>query len=133
MKKQKNFGILYWFSNLLILSIDSNFNDYYRILKTIFYSLRQADYKPRRRWSSSIDNKSIAKVIGFIKNQLIDAFDDSVPYYDYICSTTCPELSFEREKIIASRSGQVSLNDIIRLENIPWLKTNIHNIFYNGQ
>ena len=132
-EKAEDFGILYWFSKSSHSSIDSNFDDFHRILKNYIYSLRQADYKPRRRWSSSIDNKSIAKVIGFIKNQLIDAFDDSVSYYDYICSTTCPELSFERKKIIASRSGQVSLNDIIQLENIPWLKTNIHNIFYNGQ
>ena len=70
-EKAENFGILYWFSKSSHLSIDSNFNDYYRILKNYIYSLRQADYKPRRRWSSSIDNKSIAKVIGFIKNQLI--------------------------------------------------------------
>lgn len=132
-EKAEIFGLLHWFSKDSRITNDSTFQDFYRILKNYIFSIRQADYKPRRRYSSGIDNKNIANVFGFIKNQLIDGFNDLTTYYEYIASTTCQELAYERDKITAANIGLVTLNDIIDLENIPWLKRNIQNVFFTNQ
>lgn len=126
------FGILHWFAKNTHMIIDYKYKQFFRILKNYVFSLRQADYKPRRQYSSSIDNKNISKVFEFVK-KMIDQYDNTLSFNDYIKSKNYNELLFEKEKLDAIDNQQVSLNEIIDLEDLPFLKSNIHNFFFNGK
>ncbi len=128
-KKAEIFAILYWFSKDGHKNNDYTFKCYNRIIKNYIYSLRQPDYKPVRRFSSSIDNRSVAKTYANIK-KIVDNYDDSCDFYEYIKQSNYQELEFEIEKLKAMQSG-IALNEIEDLENLACLGRNIHNFFSN--
>ena len=125
--KVKVFGILYWFSFDFNMTADENFFRFKRILENYVFSLRQYNIKPRS-YSSSVDNKTVAKFIGSIK-QLIDEYSDRTnDFYSYLKGTVNPEFEFERQKL-----EYASFNDIKDIECVRYLKGNIHNIFFDGR
>lgn len=124
--KVKIFGILYWFSFDYNMTADDNYYNFKRILENYVFSLRQYNIKPRN-YSSSIDNKSVAGYINFVK-RLIDGYSDRTDdFYTYVRSSKYPELELERQKLEFT-----PFSDILDVENVKYLKGNIHNIFFDG-
>ena len=119
------FGILHWFSFSNNVVADSNFFEFKRILENYVFSLRQPNITPTRRfYSSSIDNRSVGKYISFLKG-VIDGYDRTGLFNDYVSKSTFAELDYEREKL-----AYKSLKDIVELENVPLIKRNINNFFF---
>ena len=135
-KKVEIFGLLYWFSKANHNACDDDFYKFNRILLNYIYSIRQADYKPTRRYSSNIDNNTkntgfIVNILAFVK-KLIDEYNCN-DVDSFVIDSAYDELSFEKEKLEAVKNKTVSLNELVELENLPYLKRNIHNIFFNNK
>lgn len=127
----KIFGVLYWFSYNKNMKCDAVFRQYERILNNYIFSLRQYNIKPRN-YSSSIDNTEsnsvfIGKVFLFTK-KLVDGYSNrAVDFNTYVESSVVPELKYEREKLKSS-----FFKDIVSVENIPYIKGNTYNVFFEG-
>lgn len=121
------FGILHWFSFSNNVVADSNFFEFKRILENYVFSLRQPNITPTRRfYSSSIDNKSVGKYISFLKG-VIDGYDRTVSFNEYILKSSFAEFDYEREKL-----KYIPFKEIDEFENVPFLKRNITNFFFGG-
>ena len=126
-KKAMVFGILHWFAYAGGMSADDNFFEFKRILENYVFSSRQPNIRPEKRfYSSIIDSKNIGRTIAFLKD-VIDAYDRKFSFNDYVSKSTFVELDYEREKL-----AYKPLKDIVELEKLPFLKTNISNYFFDG-
>ena len=126
-KKAMAFGILHWFAYADGMSADDNFFEFKRILENYVFSSRQPNIRPEKRfYSSIIDSKNIGRTIAFLKD-VIDAYDRKFSFNDYVSKSTFVELDYEREKL-----AYKPLKDIVELEKLPFLKTNISNYFFDG-
>lgn len=126
-KKAMVFGILHWFAYADGMSADDNFFEFKRILENYVFSSRQPNIRPEKRfYSSIIDSKNIGRAIAFLKD-VIDAYDRKFSFNDYVSKSTFVELDYEREKL-----AYKPLKDIVELEKLPFLKTNISNYFFDG-
>lgn len=126
-KKVKLFGILYWYSDdRLSCRGEDDFLRFKRILSNYVFSRRQSDNK-LRTFRSSIDNKSLLDEISFIK-ELLDEYSDSCTdsFYDFVLQDDRPALSIERIKL-----SYESLDEIVKLEQVPQLSTIIGNFFFD--
>lgn len=121
------FGILYWFSFADNMSADGNFLKFKRILENYVFSLRQPNIQPAKRfYSSSIDNSNVGRTVNFLKN-VIDGYDRTNSFNDYVLKSSFSEFAYEKEKL-----GYCFVKDIESLENVPFLKRNIANFFFDG-
>ena len=126
-KKAMVFGILHWFAYADGMSADDNFFEFKRILENYVFSLRQPNIRPEKRfYSSIIDSKNIGRTIAFLKD-VIDVYDRKFSFNDYVSKSTFAELDYEREKL-----AYKPLKDIVELEDVPFLKRNINNFFFDG-
>lgn len=126
------FGVLYWFAKGH--QLDTNFYELQRILENYIFSLRQANIKPRRYYSSSVDvkSKSLNRALAFIK-RMIDDFDTSrATFDDFVRTSQYQELDFEKAKLESIHNGLVAKDEVIQLEQLPYLGKNVHNVFING-
>ena len=125
--KVKIFGILYWFSFDYKMLADSNFVEFKRILENYVFSLRQPNIRPTKRfYSSNIDNSNVGRAFCFLK-EVIDGYSRTVSFNKYVLESDFKEFDYEKEKLRYS-----SLEDIIALESVPFLKRNITNFFVDG-
>lgn len=122
------FGILYWFSFDDNMLADDNFKEFKRILENYVFSLRQPNIRPTKRfYSSSIDNSNVGRAFCFLK-EVIDGYSRTVSFNKYVLESDFKEFDYEKEKLRYS-----SLEDIIALESVPFLKRNITNFFFDGK
>ena len=122
------FGILYWFSFDDNMLADDNFKEFKRILENYVFSLRQPNIRPTKRfYSSSIDNSNVGRAFCFLK-KVIDGYSRTVSFNKYVLESDFKEFDYEKEKLRYS-----SLEDIIALESVPFLKRNITNFFFDGE
>lgn len=127
-KKVIIFGILYWFSFDYNMLADDNFEQFKRILENYVFSLRQPNIRPTKRfYSSSIDNSNVGRAFCFLK-KVIDGYSRTVSFNKYVLESDFKEFDYEKEKLRYS-----SLEDIIALESVPFLKRNITNFFFDGE
>ena len=145
------FGILYWFSFDDNMLADDNFKEFKRILENYVFSLRQPNIRPTKRfYSSSIDNSNVGRAFCFLK-KVIDGYSRTVSFNKYVLESDFKEFDYEKEKLRYSslednekeklsdsslednEKEKSSLEDIIDLENVPFLKRNITNFFFDGK